>query len=691
MKYSVAIKFIAIILCAVSLVACVGGALGIVANESYGLYTKEPDNWAESEMENIGFNIAYGSCVLYAAEYLGNCPADVMNYLRSEYYLMDTTEGWSVTLVQDDVILLEGDSTLEGASVFTYTIQTSYPAVWSGEPIAASETWDWGTDSDAPTIAMEEGSAAQPHYTEIVYVTDLEYGYEYAVELAYFQTPEYQVVVYLQPALVDSFRVSLITMMYNYRYHFIGALVIGLLTFAATLVYLCCAAGRHAGSNAVYPVALNRLPLDLYATGGFLLEALLFWLLYEMIDACLSYGGNWAVASLIGLGAFAMALIVVAFLFACSAQMKTKGGFWWRRTVIGWCLIKIWRGLRWIGRGCRAVFLMLPLIWQWLLAAVLMAVCPVVCFVAACTAWDGFWEFFWATMFLASLCGDIFVIVRWAFCLGQLMKGVAIMSQGGLHYQIPTRHMTGKFRDFALAINSMAGAARIAAERQLKSERMKTELITNVSHDIKTPLTSIINYVDLLKKPHGETQAQQYLEVLDRQSQRLKKLIDDLMEMSKASTGNIAVEMGQVDAVEAINQALGEFSDKLTASRLDPVFRCPAEPVMIRADGKLLWRVMSNLLSNAVKYAMPGTRLYMDLLVIQGNAVLNMKNISRDQLNVNADELMERFVRGDASRNTEGSGLGLNIAKSLVELQRGQMHLMVDGDLFKVTLVFPLA
>lgn len=241
------------------------------------------------------------------------------------------------------------------------------------------------------------------------------------------------------------------------------------------------------------------------------------------------------------------------------------------------------------------------------------------------------------------------------------------------------------------SFDEIGNAMETAVNEKMKSERMKTELITNVSHDLKTPLTSIINYVDLLKKPHTDSDGALYLEVLDRQSQRLKKLIDDLMEMSKASTGSLPVEITRVDAAEAINQALGEFSDKLASVNLTPVFRCPDAPVVMLADGRLLWRVLSNLLSNAVKYAMPDTRLYLDLILLQGNAVITIKNISRDQLNVPADELMERFVRGDTSRNTEGSGLGLNIAKSLVELQHGQMHLMVDGDLFKVTLIFPCA
>ena len=686
MKYSVAVKFIAIILCAISLVGCVGGALGIVVNESYGLYTGDTNKWLTNEMESIGFNIAWSSAVLYNAEHLGGCTGDVLEALRQhhESATMKNTDGWSVTLVRDGEVLLEGDSTLDGALTLTYTVSPSYPVLRSSEERGSEPSME---DVMQPT----DNAQTDLDYTETIYVFDGTRGYKYPVELAYYDGPEYQAVVYIQPHLVSSFQVSFISILYELRYHFIGLLVIGLLVFSATLVYLCCAAGRRPGSDSVYPVALNRLPLDLYGAAVFLMEAGLACLVVEMVDACISYGGNWAVASLIGLGSFAMALIVVVYLFACSAQLKTKGGFWWRRTLIGWCLLKTLRLLRWIGRGIAALFHLLPLVWQWLLAAALMALTPVTAFICLRNCWDGFWEFIWAMVFFGSIIVDILIIVHWAYCLGQMMKGVQVMSHGGLHYQIPTRRMTGKFKQFAAAINSMAGAARIAAERQLKSERMKTELITNVSHDIKTPLTSIINYVDLLKKPHDDAQEEQYLEVLDRQSQRLKKLIEDLMEMSKASTGNIAVEMGQVDAAEAINQALGEFSDKLERANLVPVFRCPAEPVMIQADGKLLWRVMSNLLSNAVKYAMPDTRLYIDLLVIQNNAVLNMKNISRDQLNVNADELMERFVRGDTSRNTEGSGLGLNIAKSLVELQKGQMHLMVDGDLFKVTMVFPLA
>ncbi len=195
--------------------------------------------------------------------------------------------------------------------------------------------------------------------------------------------------------------------------------------------------------------------------------------------------------------------------------------------------------------------------------------------------------------------------------------------------------------------------------------------------------------MDLLQKPHTQQEQQDYLEVLDRQSQRLKKLIEDLMDMSKASTGNMPTDITRLDAVEAVNQALGEFADKLEKAQLYPLFRHEKDQVPMMADGRLTWRVLSNLLSNAVKYAMPGTRVYIDLMEAEGKVLISLKNISRDELNIGADELMERFVRGDDSRNTEGSGLGLNIAKSLMELQKGQLQLLVDGDLFKVTLIFP--
>ncbi|MBQ7758241.1 sensor histidine kinase, partial [Anaerotignum sp.] len=225
----------------------------------------------------------------------------------------------------------------------------------------------------------------------------------------------------------------------------------------------------------------------------------------------------------------------------------------------------------------------------------------------------------------------------------------------------------------------------------MKSERLKTELITNVSHDIKTPLTSIINYVDLLKKENLEGQAAEYIEVLDRQSRRLKKLTEDLVEASKASTGNLKVNLVPTDMGELVAQAVAEYEEKLEKAKLEVVINGSKTPVFAMVDGNLTWRVFSNLLSNACKYSQTGTRVYIDIKEESPFVTVSMKNISKDALNIPAEELMERFVRGDSSRHTEGSGLGLNIAQSLVGLQKGKFTLEIEGDLFKAYIKFPAA
>ena len=219
----------------------------------------------------------------------------------------------------------------------------------------------------------------------------------------------------------------------------------------------------------------------------------------------------------------------------------------------------------------------------------------------------------------------------------------------------------------------------------------KTELITNVSHDIKTPLTSIINYVDLLKKEEIENDtAQEYILTLERQSNRLKKLIEDLVEASKAATGNLAVNLAPCDIGVLLSQSIGEFDERFNNANVTPLLKKPEESVIIKADARHLWRVIDNLLNNICKYSQPETRAYIDVKAVNNKAVITLKNVSRYELNISPDELMERFVRGDKSRNTEGSGLGLSIAKSLTELQQGKMSIEVDGDLFKVTLEFDI-
>ena len=249
----------------------------------------------------------------------------------------------------------------------------------------------------------------------------------------------------------------------------------------------------------------------------------------------------------------------------------------------------------------------------------------------------------------------------------------------------------GNLRNVAKYLNDIAGGFSNAIEENLKSERMKTELITNVSHDLKTPLTSIINYVDLLKAENIENEkAKEYIEVLDNKSQRLKKLTEDLVEASKASSGNIKLTMEKLKVKELIHQVTGEFEDKFEARKLETILSYPEENVFILADSRYLYRVLENIYSNIAKYAKEDTRVYVDIVKNNKKVLIAIKNISKEQLNISADELMQRFVRGDSSRNTEGSGLGLSIAKSLTELQGGSFDIYLDGDLFKVVIEFPI-
>ena len=282
-----------------------------------------------------------------------------------------------------------------------------------------------------------------------------------------------------------------------------------------------------------------------------------------------------------------------------------------------------------------------------------------------------------------------YFVLRLVLVLRRLQRGAQALAAGELEYVTDTRGMLWEFKAHGENLNSIAQGMQRAVAEQLKSERLKTELITNVSHDIKTPLTSIVNYVDLLRREHSPEQQEEYLAVLERQSRKLKKMTEDLVELSKASTGNLSVNLARHSFHELLHQALGEYRDRLEAAGLEIVLSLPAQEVFIRGDGALLWRVLDNLFSNACKYALPGTRFYLELRRSGGKAVLALKNISREPLNLSPEELLERFTRGQSDRGGEGSGLGLGIAQSLTELQGGQFTLTVDGDLFKVELQLP--
>ena len=293
---------------------------------------------------------------------------------------------------------------------------------------------------------------------------------------------------------------------------------------------------------------------------------------------------------------------------------------------------------------------------------------------------------------LALMAVDVAVMIfaiRKADGQDRIMDGLKKISDGELQYKIKTDTLTGKQKVMAEYINNIGSGLDAAVENSLKKERMQTELITNVSHDLKTPLTSIINYVDLMKRENPtDPKIQEYLRILDEKSQRLKVLTEDVVEASKASTGNIKLEMNDIDFVEMVQQVIGEFEEKFQEKNLTMMVHFTDEPSIIYADGQRMWRVLENVFGNVVKYAMVGTRVYAEISNRNKKVTFSLKNISAQPLNISADELTERFIRGDVARNTEGSGLGLSIAKSLTELQGGEFKLYLDGDLFKVMITF---
>ena len=448
------------------------------------------------------------------------------------------------------------------------------------------------------------------------------------------------------------------------------------------LVFLARAAGRRVGREETVAGWQEKIPFDLYAAvvlGG---SAMLVAAAASGTEDTFQGFEPIMIAVVLACCAAAYALFLAFWMTLCA---RVKLGRWWENTVCCWLLRLCRRILRWCWRvlcrawGALAGFVRgIPLVWR---TAVGCCVIGVLLFALESNHADG--------LLLALLAVLSVAACLLSMQLRRLQKGGEALAAGDLTSQVDTSHMYFDLKHHGENLNAISRGMSIAVEQKLKSERLKTELITNVSHDIKTPLTSIVNYVDLLQREHTPEQEREYLAVLDRQAHKLKKLTVDLVEMSKASTGNIPCHIARRSVRELIDQTVGEYAEKLSAARLEPVVTLPDEELYCLCDGALMWRVLDNLLSNACKYACAGTRLYVAARREGETVAFSFKNISRDALNIDPDELMERFVRGDSSRTTEGSGLGLNIAKSLVELQKGTFSIAIDGDLFKVGFILP--
>lgn len=497
---------------------------------------------------------------------------------------------------------------------------------------------------------------------------------------------------------------GLLTTMYNLASWWLPMVIFGAVGTIACLVFLFMAAGHRKGESAARLNLVDRIPLDLYAAACW--AAVFGLLLMEMYVLESTLGSTWpfivtrdgvAFVVLAAIALYIISLVALAPFFSLATRIKVGGGIWWRNTVIRRALKLCWRILKWFWRLVKGIFgwivfmfRKIPLVPRSALIFVAAMIVEIV-LTMDCFGYGYHyspivffaWVFYNLALFLAMCFG--------AWQMKSLKAAGERMSKGNIDEKIDTKYMYWEFKQHAENLNSIGDGMAAAVEQRMKSERLKTELITNVSHDIKTPLTSIVNYVDLLQKPHTPEQEAEYLEVLDRQSKRLKKLTEDLVEASKASTGNINVNLERTNTREIIEQSLAEYGRRMEQGKLTVVVNIPDDAPRAMADGRLLWRVLDNLFNNVCKYALAGTRVYIDAGIDGNEAVISVKNISRDPLNVSADELMERFVRGDSSRHTEGSGLGLNIAQSLVNLMHGKFSLSVDGDLFKAEIRLPKA
>ncbi|MCI8483255.1 MAG: HAMP domain-containing histidine kinase [Lachnospiraceae bacterium] len=442
------------------------------------------------------------------------------------------------------------------------------------------------------------------------------------------------------------------------------------------LIYLSMAAGRREGENVICLNLFDRIPTEILyilmiATGVIcflLFGALLF-----------RFGGEELSGLLIMSGVLTFFTTALLSTFYLSFVRRIRAGILWNQSILHWFV----RGIGMVFENRKSSTKVL--LWFGLH----LLLCGVLLYYMLNNAYKEDVMILGTLAFLL-LCGvEGVLIVREGVQRNKVLEGIRKISGGDLEYKIAVEELKGDNRRLAEEVNNIGDGLFHAVDDNMRNEHLKTDLITNVSHDIKTPLTSIINYVDLLKREDLQNErVQSYIAVLDSKSQRLKQLTEDLVEASKVSSGNIKLEMERINLVELIHQTEGEFDEKFQAKGLAVITNLPKEPVVVLADGRRIWRVLENLYNNVAKYAMKNTRVYVDMEADGEQVWFSIKNISENPLNIQADELTERFIRGDISRNTEGSGLGLSIAKNLTDLMGGTFEIYLDGDLFKATLGF---
>lgn len=455
----------------------------------------------------------------------------------------------------------------------------------------------------------------------------------------------------------------------------IAGALISLMGWILSLVYLTLATGHRQGEEAIHLNFIDRIKTEL-------LFAVFIGLISELLFLMGRMGGQtWNVSGLlVASGTVSLMIDALFLVFYLSMVRRMKAEVMWKNSVTCWLM-----------EGFEKTFRERTVTIQVL---ILFVIHMLVCFILAVGAFY-FRQPVCLILLLIFSGMEAYLFLRRTVEHDQIYQAVERISEGDLDTKIDAASLHGEDQKLAEAINNIGAGLHHAVDDSTRNERMKADLITNVSHDIKTPLTSIINYVNLIKMEEIENErVRNYVEILDQKSQRLKQLTEDLVETSRITSGNIKLDMNRIDLVELVCQTGGEFNEKFESKELTIVTKLPNTEVMIWADGRQLYRVIENLYNNVAKYALEKTRVYVDVQEKEGQAVFSIKNVSEKSLakeNSNAGDLTERFIRGDSSRTTEGSGLGLSIAKSLTQLMGGTFRIGVDGDLFKATITFPIS
>ena len=661
---SFAAKLIAVILLCVLALSFVGCVVAGVMLLNWNAYSNSLDSFrtlmvgSQAESLTRSFGYSYRDSGGTSTNSEANLRISVENadgdVLWSDYEGEDTLWQSALRLEPDYSVEYVEDNTAS-----YYTVDGGYDVPYAEEEAFVTPT-PKPTQQPKPQQSGEPAAESGPVWHVRDYSTGERYSFSSSEALEDWVAKHSLIVKgYVPREMTHEGRLwqvrELSDLLYGWRYAILWVAGLSFLAGLLIFIFLLRAAGHRKGSEKIVPSFVDKIPFDVFTV--LVIAAIGVFLTPVMADF------DWPEVLLAAIPCFL--LIGLSFLL--------------------WCMSFAVRIVRWLWRGFTALIRRLPLLWKWVLGIGAAALVDLF-FRNAAVFSHNRTTFFWFLFWLLAGAATLYAVLAFR----RLRTGAREIAAGKLSGKVEEKNLILDFKDHANDLNHIRDGLNAAVEERLKSERFRTELITNVSHDIKTPLTSIINYVDLLQKEQPESETQrEYLEVLARQAAKLKKLTEDLIEASKASTGALPVSREKLELGVLLDQTAGEYAEKLNSAELTPVVTKPVEPVYVLADGRQLWRVFDNLMNNVVKYALPGTRVYISLAHGDGKASVTFRNISREALNISVEELTERFVRGDSSRSTEGSGLGLSIAMSLTKLQNGEMTLSVDGDLFKVTLSFP--